>query len=69
MTVRRGQVMTPRRRRLIHAYTRRHMWVHQAFYDGKWTREEYLAFKQWEKEFGRWITKKALKFARSRSAG
>ncbi len=51
MRVRRGQVITPRRKRMIHAYTRRHMWVRQAFYFGTLSGVEYLKFKQWEKEF------------------
>jgi hypothetical protein len=50
-SVRRGKVITPRRKKLVHAYSRRCMWCWQCFYDGKWTQAQFEAFREWQKGF------------------
>lgn len=56
--VRRGQVMTPRRQRIIAAYLSRHSWLYHWGDDrlrtplmDRWGRMKYEDFLKWEREF------------------
>lgn len=41
---------------MINAYSRRRTHIWRYFYEGQWTMADFVAAKQWVKEFRPWMT-------------